>query len=422
MVVQSEIKEEVIRQAALAKRASQGLALLSDDAKCQILTTMAHAIDASVEEVLFHNGIDVEAAKEAGLSAALIDRLTLNEQRVREMGQGLRAIAALPDPVGEVVSEWTRPNGLRIQRVRVPLGVVGIIYESRPNVTVEAAGLCLKAGNAVILRGGSEAVNSNRALVRCLMQAATAQGLPEGAIQLVGRTDRESVQELLKLRGLIDVLIARGSEEMIDAVMSQATIPVLGHGKGVCHVFVDRSADLAMAERIAYNAKVQRPGTCNAMETLLVHETAAQRLLPSLAKRYQTAKVELRGCARTCRLLPGIKPASEDDWRAEYLDLILAIRIVDSIEDAIVHINRYGSHHSDTIVTEDPQAAERFLREVDSSAVFHNVSTRMHDGGVFGLGAEIGISTQKIHARGTMGVRELTTTKYVVRGTGQVRE
>ncbi|MBI3291616.1 MAG: glutamate-5-semialdehyde dehydrogenase [Elusimicrobia bacterium] len=422
MAVASELKEEIIRQAALAKRASHRLATLSSEAKSQALTAMAQAIEAAAGEVLFRNEIDVEAAKEAKLSTALIDRLTLNARRVREMAQGLREIAALPDPVGEIISEWTQPNGLRIQKVRVPLGVVGIIYESRPNVTVEAAGLSLKAGNAVILRGGSEAVNSNRALVRCLTQAAATHGVSEGAIQLVERTDRQSVQELIKLRGLVDLIIARGSEEMIEAVMSQSSVPVLGHGKGVCHVFVDQAADLAMAERIAYNAKVQRPGTCNAMETLLVHQAVAERFLPALTKQYQAAKVELRGCDRTRQILPGLKPATEADWRAEYLDLILAIRVVESVDEAIAHINRYGSNHSDAIVTEDPATAERFLREVDSSAVFHNVSTRMHDGGVFGLGAEIGISTQKVHARGTMGVRELTTTKYVVRGTGQVRE
>ena len=414
--------EQVARQAAMAKAASRTLAGLSADQKNRALAAMADALERAQSEILFRNEIDVEAAREAGLSAALVDRLALAPQAIRGMADGVREIARQADPVGEMLDAWSRPNGLRIEKIRVPLGVLGMIYESRPNVTVDAAALCLKAGNAVILRGGSEAVNSNRALVSALVGAVAAQGLPPGTLQLLEDTSRDSLMELTHLNTLVDLIIARGSEEMINHVMKHATVPVLGHGKGVCHVYVDEKADLAMAEKIAYNAKVQRPGVCNAMETLLVHKNIASQFLPRIAQAYAAAHVEMRGDDQTRAAIPAALPATEEDWRTEYLDLIVSIRVVDSLDQAVEHIHRYGSGHSDTIVTQDAARAEQFLKAVDSAAVFHNASTRLHDGGVFGLGAEIGISTRKLHARGTMGARELTTTKYVVRGTGQIRE
>jgi glutamate-5-semialdehyde dehydrogenase len=352
----------------------------------------------------------------------MVDRLVLTAKSIKAMADGVRDIAKQKDPVGEILETWSRPSGIRIEKIRVPLGVIGMIYESRPNVTVDAAALCLKAGNAVILRGGSEAINSNRALVTVLTKAAAAQGLPEGAVQLLEDTSRDSIMELIHLHQVVDLIIARGSEEMINHVAKNSTVPVLGHGKGVCHVYVDDKADLPMAEKIAFNAKVQRPGVCNAMETLLVHKNVAAAFLPKMAQAYQAAKVEIRGDDATRTLVPTALPATEEDWRTEYLDLVVSVRVVDSEDQAIEHINRYGSGHSDTIVTQDKAHAEHFLKAVDSAAVFHNASTRLHDGSVFGLGAEIGISTRKLHARGTMGARELTTTKYVVRGTGQIRE
>jgi glutamate-5-semialdehyde dehydrogenase len=414
--------ERVLQQALQAKVASQALATLNSQQKARALEAMAASLEAASADILFHNEIDVEAARETGLSDALIERLILTDKSIQSMARGVREIAKQSDPIGEILETIERPNGIHIEKTRVPLGVVGIIYESRPNVTVDAATLCLKAGNAVILRGGSEAINSNRALVMALNKAAQAERLPEGAIQLLDDTSREGIKELTHLHQLVDLVVARGSEEMINSVMQQATVPVLGHGKGVCHVYVDDKADLAMAQAIAFNAKVQRPGVCNAMETLLVHKDVAATFLPKIGEAYAGAKVEIRGDDQTRQFIKNAQPATEDDWHTEYLDLIVSIRVVPSLEDAIQHINQYGSHHSDSIVTTDAQHADRFLRSVDSAAVFHNASTRLHDGGVFGLGAEIGISTRKLHARGTMGARELTTTKYVVRGTGQIRE
>lgn len=416
------IKESVARQALLAKAACPTLAALTAQQKKDVLKSMAEALAASSKDIVFHNEIDVEAAREVGLGQALIERLVLTPKSVESMAQGVREIAAQPDPIGDVLESWMRPNGISIQKIRVPLGVVGMIYESRPNVTVDAAALCLKAGNAVLLRGGSEAINSNRILVQILARAIQAAGLPPGTIQMLEDTHRESIMELIRLPQLVDLVIARGSEEMIDQVMKNATVPVLGHGKGVCHVYVDEHADLEMAEKITVNAKVQRPGVCNAMETLLVHRKVADEFLPKIAQAYQAAHVEIRGDEAARRVVTGALPATEEDWHTEYLDLIVSIKVVDSLEQAIEHINRYGSGHTDAIVTRDNAAAERFLKEVDSAAVLHNASTRLHDGGVFGLGAEIGISTRKLHARGTMGARELTTTKYVVKGTGQIRE
>ncbi len=422
MTTLSPMTERVARQALHAKAAGHRLAALPAAHRAQALVAMAAALESSAKDILFHNEIDVEAARESGLNAALVERLILTPQSIVAMAAGVREIAQQKDPVGEVLESWKRPSGITIEKIRVPLGVIAMVYESRPNVTVDAAALCVKSGNAVILRGGSEAINSNRVLVQVLSRAAHEAGLPEGALQLLEDTGRESIMELIRLNQLVDLVIARGSEEMINHVMSHATVPVLGHGKGVCHVYVDEKADLAMAEKIAFNAKVQRPGVCNAMETLLVHKNAAERFLPKIAQAFEAAKVELRGDETACRLIPSALPATEEDWRTEYLDLTLSIRVVDSLEKAIEHINRYGSGHTDTIVTQDDASAQRFLAAVDSAAVFHNASTRLHDGGVFGLGAEIGISTRKLHARGTMGARELTTTKYVVHGTGQIRE
>jgi glutamate-5-semialdehyde dehydrogenase len=418
----STLTEQVARQAYAAKAASRQLALLSSEQKKTLLLEMARALEAGAQDILFRNEIDVEAAQESGLNEALINRLVLTPKSLQSMAQGVREIAEQKDPVGEILEAWDRPNGIRIEKVRVPLGVIAMIYESRPNVTVDAAALCLKSGNAVLLRGGSEATDSNRALVSVIAKALQAAGAPEGAVQLVEDSNRESILEIIRLNKLIDLVIARGSEEMIDHVMKNATVPVLGHGKGVCHVYVDEAADLAMAEKIAYNAKVQRPGVCNAMESLLVHKKVASAFLPKLGEAYGKAKVEIRGDAETRKAIPSAMPATEEDWRTEYLDLIVSIRVVDSLDQAIEHINRYGSGHSDAIVTNDDAHAGRFLSEVDSAGVFHNASTRLHDGSVFGLGAEIGISTRKLHARGTMGARELTTTKYVVHGTGQIRD
>jgi glutamate-5-semialdehyde dehydrogenase len=321
-----------------------------------------------------------------------------------------------------VLESLKRPNGIQIDKVRVPLGVIGIIYESRPNVTVDASALCLKAGNAVILRGGKDAFRSNQVLAKLLQEAGRAAGLPDGAVQLLESVDRASITELTQFPQYVDLIIARGSEEMINDVMKNSLVPVLGHGKGVCHVYVDEAADETMAEQIAYNAKVQRPGVCNSMETLLVHSKKAAEFLPAIGKKYQQAGVEIRGDAETQKLLPYAKPATEADWSTEYVALIVSVRVVPSLDDAIRHINQYGSGHSDAIVTQDGAHAQQFLNQVDSAAVFHNASTRLHDGGVFGLGAEMGISTRKLHARGTMGARELTTTKYVIHGTGQIRE
>lgn len=418
---QNELKQTVVRMAMAAKAASRKIALLTTDQKNTILKAMADALVAQKDDILFHNEIDVEAAKQARLAPALIDRLVLNELRIAEMARAVRDIAAQTDPVGAVVEDWTPPAGIHITKVRVPLGVVAMIYESRPNVTVDAAALCLKAGNAVILRGGSEAMNTNHLLAKTINAAAKAAGLPDGAIQFMETADRQAITDLITLDTLVDLVIPRGGEEMIRTIRQGATVPVLAHGKGLCHTYIDAKADSAMAQAIAFNAKCQRPGVCNAMETLLVHAAIAPTILPQLYDQYVKAGVEVRGDADARKIVPAMKEATEADWATEYLDLILAVKVVDSLDDAIAHINRHGSGHSEAIVTADPAAAQRFLAEVDAAAVFHNASTRLHDGGVFGLGAEIGISTQKLHARGTMGAKELTTTKYVVHGQGEVR-
>ena len=416
-----DITAQIRELASRAKQASRTLATASADAKNAALAAMATALEANAAELKAANAQDLADGEKAGLSAALLDRLRLTDKRIAAMADGLRQVAALPDPVGAVIAGWRRPNGLLITKVRVPLGVVVIIYESRPNVTADAAGLCVKAGNAVVLRGGKEALRSNLAIRRLLQRGLAEAGLPAEAIGLVETTDRAAIDVLIKANDLVDVVIPRGGEGLIRRVTEGATVPVIKHYKGVCHVYVDAAADLAMAEEVCFNAKCQRPGVCNAMETLLVHEAVAADFLPRMARRFAEAGVELRGCERTRQVVEGVEPASEDDWSAEYLDLILAIRVVGSTDEAIDHIARYGSAHSDAIITTDIRQAEKFTREVDSAAVYVNASTRFTDGYEFGMGAEIGISTDKLHARGPMGLEELTTYKFVVYGDGQLR-
>ena len=406
-----------------AKQASYELGRLPTEAKNRALIAMADALEFGQRDILRANARDLKKAEVRGVKGAFLDRLLLNPKRVGEMAEGLREVARLPDPVGEVLKEWTRPNGLRIRKVRVPIGVIGIIYEARPNVTADCAGLCLKTGNSVVLRGGSEAIHSNAAIFRRLESAVLSRKLPKGTINLVTTTDRRAVDILLSQVGWVDLVIPRGGESLIRQVVEKAKVPVIKQYKGVCHTFVDASADLRMAEEICYNAKVQRPGVCNAMETLLVHKKAASRFLPRMAERYLRAGVELRGDSGTRRILTGfpVKPAVENDWSTEYSALILSVGLVDSIEQAIRHIRRYGSNHSDAIVTKSKENADKFLQEVDSACVYVNASTRFTDGGEFGLGAEIGVSTDKIHARGPMGLEELTSYKYLVLGRGQIR-
>ena len=405
-----------------ARRAARSLALCSTEAKNAALHAMADAIEGAEKEIIASNEQDLAAAPGFGLNAAAIDRLKLTPERIRAMAKGVREVALLPDPVGEVIRAWTRPNGLKITKLRVPIGVVGIIYESRPNVTADAAVLCLKSGNACILRGGKESIHSNLAIAKALSVGAQNAGLSPDVIQLVPFTDREGVKLLAQMDRYLDVIVPRGGHALIEAVVEHARMPVIKHYHGVCHVFVDRSADLDMAEKIVLNAKCQRPGVCNALETLLVHRDVAEKFLPKVAASLADKGVELRGDVRTCEVLGNkAKPATEVDWTTEYLELILSIRVVDSLEEAIEHIENYGSHHTDSIVTAEESEARKFLAAVDSATVLWNASTRFSDGGEFGFGAEIGISTDKLHARGPMGLEELTTYKYLVEGTGQVR-
>jgi glutamate-5-semialdehyde dehydrogenase len=415
------VKTEVLAKGKRAKAAAAKVATMSRAQKDAVLLALADAVEGASGDILAANAQDVEAAKARPTSAAPIDRLLLDEGRVAEMAEGLRDVARLTDPVGEVIAGWRLPNGLEISKVRVPLGVVGIIYESRPNVTVDAAGLCLKSGNAVILRGGSDAINSNVTLVRVLNEAGRRQGLPEGAIEIIETTDREAVAELMRLTDYVDVLIPRGGGGLIRRVKEESTIPVIETGEGNCHVYVDASADLEDAERITVNAKCQRPGVCNAAETLLVHREVASEFLPRVGEALVAQGVELRGCEQTRRYLPDARPATEGDWATEFLSLVLAIKVVGSVDEAIEHIARYGTTHSEAIITQDLASARRFTAEVDAAAVYVNASTRFTDGGQFGMGAEIGISTQKIHARGPMGLTELTSYKFVIMGEGQVR-
>lgn len=416
------LREEAVLLGKNAKAASRRLARLSTEEKNRALLRMAEEIERQGEFLLKENQKDLDLARKSGVSSALLDRVALNPARVEAMAKGLRDIAALPDPVGEVVKSWRRPNGLQVKRVRIPLGVIAIIYEARPNVTADAAALCVKSGNAVILRGGSEAHFSNRAIGGVLREALAATAVPQAAIQVAESKNRNLVQELLQLEEFIDLIIPRGGEELIRAVVANSRIPVIKHYKGVCHVYVDNEASLEMAERICLNAKVQRPAVCNAMETMLVHEKVAAAFLPSVIAKLRAAGVEVRGCEKTRSLVPGVKAAREADWTTEYLDLILSVRVVQDMDAAIGHIERYGSQHTETIVTANETKAKEFLDRVDSSVVLANASTRFNDGGELGLGAEMGISTSKIHAFGPMGLEELTTTKFIVHGDGQVRE
>jgi glutamate-5-semialdehyde dehydrogenase len=417
-----DIQSYILKKAEEAKEGARSIGKASSAQKNAVLIRMAESIRKRARELRKENAKDVVYAKKKGLSKALIDRLTLNDKRIDEMAQGLIEVAALPDPVGEVLKMWQRPNGMTVGRMRVPIGLIGIIYESRPNVTADATSLCLKAGNAVILRGGSEAINSNRSIVRILRDSAKSEGIHRGAITFIDIPDREAVMEMLTLEGIVDLIIPRGGEGLIRAVTEHSRIPVLKHYKGVCHVFVDSDANLKMAEEICFNAKVQRPGTCNAMETMLIDRKIAKEFLPKMIKRFKTASVRVKGCPETRKIVPSANKLKEDDYFNEYLDLILNVRVVKDMDQAMDHIARYSSAHSDSIVTDDYCKGMRFLREVDSSAVFINVSTRLNDGFQFGLGAEIGISTDKIHARGPMGLEELTSAKFIVLGNGQLRE
>ena len=404
-----------------AKSASGKLAITSAKLRNNALNAMADALVAAMPEVLRANAVDVQNAKDRGVKASFIDRLTLDEKRIEGMANGMRKVALLPDPIGKSDGVVVRPNGLRIEKRRVPLGVIGIIYEARPNVTADAIALCLKSGNACVLRGGSEAILSNSAICDALTKSAEENGIPKGAIQLLRDTDRAAANEMMKLNGLIDVLIPRGGPGLIKSIVAQATVPVIETGVGVCHVYIDESADLSMATDIIENAKCSRPSVCNAAETLLVHRSVATQALPEIATRLFGRGVELRCDPRAKALMPGSLEATEEDWATEYNDLILSVKVVDSFEDAVNHIETYGTHHSDAIVTTRYDVAERFLNEVNSAAVYVNASTRFTDGEEFGFGAEIGISTQKLHARGPMGLDELTTVKYTIRGEGQIR-
>ena len=416
-----EMREALQRMGEKAVKASRALAVLAPAAKAACLNRMADELESARESIKKANSLDMDGGLKSGLTSAMLDRLRLDDARIDGMALGLREVAAQTDPVGRVISSVVRPNGLRIDKVTVPLGVIAIIYESRPNVTADAAGICIKAGNAVILRGGSEAFHSNQAIAEVLNRAAILSGLPDGAVQLLPWTDRAAVNLMLKMDRYIDLVIPRGGEGLIRAVMAESTIPVIKHYKGVCHLFVDRECDLDMAVKIVENAKCQRPSACNALETLLIDRRIAERFIPPFLESMRRNHVELRGGYEFRKLVPEAKPVSEDDLHNEYLDYILSVRIVDDVDQAIDHINTYGSKHSDGIISSIPENVEKFFANVDSSTVYHNASTRFTDGGEFGMGAEIGISTDKLHARGPMGADELTSTKFIVRGEGQIR-
>jgi glutamate-5-semialdehyde dehydrogenase len=418
----SALEKKIQSVAKAARDASLSIAKLPTDAKNRLLTEIAGELARRKDEIQESNRKDLKTAEKLKLSKAMVDRLTLNDKRIEEMVRGLKEVAELPDPVGTIVKTWGRPNGLVIRRVRIPLGVIGIIYESRPNVTVDAAGLCLKSGNAVVLRGGSEAIHSNVLLGKIIRDVLKKNGVDPNAVQVIDTPDREAMKHLVKQSKYIDLMIPRGGGSLMAWMEEHSKIPVIKHDKGVCHVYVDESADLKMAEKIAFNAKVQRPGVCNAMETLLVNARVAPEFLPGMVKRLQEAGVEIRGDEKTRLLAPGVKRAAEKDWGEEYLDLILAVKVVPDLEEAIRHVQKYGSMHTETIVTQDEGRAREFLDRLDSSVVLWNASTRFSDGGQLGLGAEIGISTTKLHAFGPMGLEELTATKFVVKGSGQIRE
>ncbi len=416
------IKEKIKQIAQNAKTASRKMGGVNSKIKNDALLKMADDLIANTDQLVKANLKDLEFAKQKGLSSAMQERLMLNKERIEKMADSLREVALLTDPVGEIVKMWRRPNDLQVGRIRTSIGVIGIIYESRPNVTVDAASLCLKSGNAVILRGGSEAINTNIALANILIKTAKESGLPEKALQLIDITDRTAVYELLKMDEYIDLIIPRGGHALIRTVVENSSIPVIKHDKGLCHVYIDSEADLKMGEEIAFNAKTQRPSVCNAMETLLVHKDVAEKFLPSIISRFKEAGVEIRGCVKTKKIAGDIKEASNDDWDTEYLDLILSIKVVESLDAAIGHITLYGSMLSEAIVTTDYNRSWKFLREVDASSVYVNASTRFTDGNEFGLGAEMGISTQKLHCRGPMGLEELTSTKYIIFGNGQIKK
>ncbi|BDS05451.1 gamma-glutamyl phosphate reductase [Oceaniferula spumae] len=418
----SEIKNSILEMGAQARAAAHALAILSSEEKNSILRAMAAGLREHESRILEANKLDIEAGESNGLTSAMLDRLRLAPSRLESIAAGIEQVADLPDPVGEVLDEWERPNGITIQQIRVPIGVIGMIYESRPNVTSDAAVLCLKSGNATILRGGSEAIHSNKAIAAALQAGGESAGLPENAIQLIPFTDRESVSVMAGMDKWLDVIIPRGGKGLIEAVVSLARMPVIKHYDGICHTYVDKDADLNMAVAIVDDAKTHKPGVCNALETLLVHEEVAEEFLPKIAAVFTEKGVEMRGDARTCEILgDAAVVASDEDWDTEYLDLIIAIKVVAGISDAIDHINTHSSGHSECIVTTDSQRAESFITRIDSACVFHNVSTRFSDGAEFGFGAEIGISTDKLHARGPMALRELTSYQYRIRGNGQTR-
>lgn len=414
-----EFHPELVVIGQKAKQAARKLAYMSTAEKNKALLAMAEALITHEDEILEANQRDIQGATEKGLKKSLVARLALTSEGIRQMSEALREVVGLPDPVGEG-EFWTRPNGLRIQKTRVPMGVVAMIYEARPNVTVDAAALCLKSGNAVILRGGSEAIESNKVLAKVIAEAAESTGIPTASIQLVQNTDREWVQQLMKMNSYVDVIIPRGGAGLIQTVVKEATVPVIETGTGICHAFVDRDADLEKAVKIVFNAKTNRPGVCNALETLLVDDAVAKVFLPLIGEEFQKAGVEIRGCEKVCEILPYANQATEEDWATEYLDLIISVKVVSNMDKALDHIYQYSTKHSETIVTENYSRAQRFLNEIDAAAVYVNASTRFTDGGRFGFGAEIGISTQKLHARGPMGLKELTTVKYMIYGDGQI--
>lgn len=414
--------ELVKAKAQAAKQAAAKLAVTSTAVKNAALLAMATALEAQQSEILAANERDMTAAAAKGMKSSMLDRLKLTAERISGMADGLRQVAGLADPVGNVIDGKTLPNGLHITKIRVPLGVIGIIYEARPNVTADAAGLCLKSGNAVILKGGSEAMESNKTVAAILAQAAEGAGIPAGSIQFIDTSDRQAVQDLIHMNGLVDVVIPRGGAGLIQAVVRNASVPVIETGAGVCHTYVDKDADVEMAMKIAFNAKVQRPSVCNAMETLLVHKDIADKFLPMMLMMYNSSAVEIRGDEDVQEYSGQVHPATEEDWSTEYGDLRLSVKIVDSIEEAMAHIAKYGTGHSECIVTDNYQAAQLFQYTVDAAAVYVNASTRFTDGNEFGFGAEIGISTQKLHARGPMALPELTSTKYLINGNGQVRK
>lgn len=415
------MQNELLIKGTLAKNASYKLSVTDTEIKDKALLAIADALEANCERILTANQADLDNAEKNGMTKAMLDRLRLTKERISSMAEGVRQVAALPDPVGEIIDEWERPNGLKIAKKRVPMGVIAIIYEARPNVTVDAGALCLKTSNAVVLRGGSEAIRSNVEIMKIMQEAAYANGICEGSLNIIEDTSRETATGLMQLNGYIDMLIPRGGQGLIRAVVQNATVPVVETAAGNCHIYVDEKCDFDMAEKIILNAKVSRPSVCNACETLLIHEKIAKDFLPVIAKALKEHNVEIRACEKCIELLPELGKATEDDWYKEYNDYIIAVRIVKDLDEAIAHINKYNTGHSDAIITDDAAHAEKFLNEIDAAAVYVNASTRFTDGFEFGFGAEIGISTQKMHARGPMGLNELTSVKYVIHGNGQIR-